>query len=46
VFPPLCLHATGQAELVAPFAGSLFPIDTVAEARRRPKAVLGFDPPA
>jgi hypothetical protein len=31
---------------VAPFAPSLPPVNTVAEARQRPNAVLGFDPPA
>jgi len=43
MFPPLYLHVSGRAELVAPFAQSLPPVNTMAEARRRPKAVLGFD---
>ena len=40
------LCVSGRAEPVAPFAQSLPPVNTVAEARRRPKAVPGFDPPA
>ena len=43
MLPPLYLHVSARAEVVAPFARSLPPINTVVEARERPKAVLGFD---